>query len=197
MSTTELYDKISNMKKIATDIYMFLELRKNGFAYVDKTDALFCMASGESGKQFFIERPRRFGGFLAVSTLKALFEGRRELFDGLAIEPKLGWSKKWTILHLDMGSMQAPIVVEFRELLVRQPQRKAGESGMVVNVPGDVYIVEFKLDRPALEALEQIKEKDYAEKYALLGRRTTLIDISFSSEKRTSVEELVECLGVA
>ena len=49
------------MEKIATDIYTFSELRKNGFTYVDKTDALYDMASGEVGKQFFIARPRRFG----------------------------------------------------------------------------------------------------------------------------------------
>ncbi|MBO4708845.1 MAG: AAA family ATPase, partial [Kiritimatiellae bacterium] len=72
------------MEKISTDIYTFAELRNGGFTYVDKTDALYAMVSGEVGKQFFIARPRRFGKSLAVSTLKALFEGHRELFDGLA-----------------------------------------------------------------------------------------------------------------
>ena len=94
------------MEKIATDIYTFSELRSSGFTYVDKTEALYAMASGESGKQFFIARPRRFGKSLAVSTLKALFEGRRDLFAGLAIEPLWDWSKKWPVLHLDMGSAQ-------------------------------------------------------------------------------------------
>ena len=83
------------MEKVATDIYTFAELRNEGFTYVDKTDALNAMASSEVGKQFFIVRPRRFGKSLAVSTLKALFEGRRDLFRGLAIEPKWDWSKKW------------------------------------------------------------------------------------------------------
>ena len=45
------------MEKIATDIYTFAELRNEGFTYVDKTDALYAMASGASGKQFFIARP--------------------------------------------------------------------------------------------------------------------------------------------
>ena len=81
------------MEKVATDIYTFEKLRKNGFTYVDKTDALYAMASGEVGKQFFIARPRRFGKSLAVSTLKSLFQGQRELFDGLAIEPKWDWSR--------------------------------------------------------------------------------------------------------
>ena len=49
------------MEKIATDIYTFSEFRGRGFTYGDKTEALYAMASGESGKQFFIARPRRFG----------------------------------------------------------------------------------------------------------------------------------------
>jgi len=94
------------MERIATDIYTFKELVSGGFTYVDKTDALYVMASGEVGKQFFIARPRRFGKSLAISTLESLFEGRRDLFKGLAVEPKWDWSKKWPVLHLDMGSAQ-------------------------------------------------------------------------------------------
>ena len=106
---------ISAMEKIATDIYTFEKLRKNGFTYVDKTDALYAMASGDVGNQFFIARPRRFGKSLAVSTLKSLFQGQRELFSGLKIEPKWDWSKKWLVLHLDMGSAQTTTVAELRE----------------------------------------------------------------------------------
>ena len=66
------------MERVATDIYTFSELRNEGFTYVDKTRELYAMASGEWGKQFFMARPRRFGKSLAVSTFKALFEGRRD-----------------------------------------------------------------------------------------------------------------------
>ena len=121
---------MGGMEKIATDIYTFSELRNGGFTYVDKTDALLRMASGEVGKQFFIARPRRFGKSLAVSTLKSLFLGERELFKGLAIEPKWDWSKTWPVLHLDMGSVQAPDVAEFRQLLSRHLLRRAGELGV-------------------------------------------------------------------
>ena len=100
------------MEKVATDIYTFSELRNNGFTYVDKSDALYAMASGESGTQFFIARPRRFGKSLAVSTFKSLFLGERELFADLAIEPKWDWSKRWPVLHLDMGSAQSATVPE-------------------------------------------------------------------------------------
>ena len=72
------------MEKVATDIYTFSRLREDGFTYVDKTRELYSMASGEWGAQFFMARPRRFGKSLAVSTLRSLFEGRRDLFQGLA-----------------------------------------------------------------------------------------------------------------
>ncbi|MBQ6457832.1 MAG: AAA family ATPase, partial [Kiritimatiellae bacterium] len=91
------------MEKVATDIYSFDRLRESGFTYVDKTRELYAMASGDNGAQFFMARPRRFGKSLAVSTLKALFEGRRVLFQGLAVEPMWDWAKKWPVLHLDMG----------------------------------------------------------------------------------------------
>ena len=51
------------MEKVATDIYTFEKLRKNGFTYVDKTDVLYAMASGDVGSQFFIARlTPRLGG---------------------------------------------------------------------------------------------------------------------------------------
>ena len=49
------------MEKIATDIYSFEKLRKNGFVYVDKTDLLWRLVAMKDGSQFFILRPRRFG----------------------------------------------------------------------------------------------------------------------------------------
>ena len=91
------------MEKAATDIYSFRELRESGFTYVDKTAIVLPLCDMSIGKQFFLSRPRRFGESLLVSTLHCLFEGRRELFKGLAIEPKWDWSKSWTVLHLDMG----------------------------------------------------------------------------------------------
>ena len=110
------------MEKIATDIYSFRELRENGFTYIDKTAILLPLCDLSIGKQFFIARPRRFGKSLLISTLQCLFEGRRELFKGLAIEPKWDWSKSWSVIHLDMGDCQATTVdclwEKIRECLV-------------------------------------------------------------------------------
>jgi len=108
------------MEKVATDIYSFRKLRESGFAYVDKTAMLLPLVDLSIGSQFFLARPRRFGKSLLISTLHCLFEGRRDLFQGLAIEPKWDWSKQWPVLHLDMGSCQAETVDGF--------WRKMGET---------------------------------------------------------------------
>jgi len=113
------------MERIATDTYSFERLRQGGFAYVDKTGILLPFVDGSVGTQFFIARPRRFGKSLAISTLQCLFEGRRDLFQGLAIEPKWDWSKRWPVLHLDMGSCQADSVAEFKTKVMTMLKREA------------------------------------------------------------------------
>ena len=123
------------MEKIATDIYSFRKLRENGFTYVDKTAMLLPLADMSIGTQFFIARPRRFGKSLLVSTLHCLFEGRRELFNGLAIEPKWDWSKSWTVLHLDMGSCQAETVEGLKGKVRTMLESEATRLGATLRDP--------------------------------------------------------------
>ena len=118
---------IFGMEKAATDIYTFENLRKRGYTYVDKTAILKELVDDSRGSQFFIARPRRFGKSLAISTFKCLFEGKRDLFKGLAIEPEWDWSKKWPVIHLDMGSAQTRTVQElerfWRDMLKDEAKR--------------------------------------------------------------------------
>ena len=94
------------MEKITTDISTFENLRKDGYVYVDKTDLLWRLASKKEGRQFFISRPRRFGKSLMLSTLKCIFEGKRELFKGLKID-RLDYDwKKYPVVHLDMSKVK-------------------------------------------------------------------------------------------
>ena len=68
--------------------------------YVDKTKLIYQLA--RSGRYYFLSRPRRFGKSLLISTLEAYFEGKKELFKGLAIENlEKDWIK-YPILHLDL-----------------------------------------------------------------------------------------------
>ena len=118
------------MEKAATDTYTLEKLRCGGFTYVDKTAILKELADLSRGSQFFIARPRRFGKSLAVSTLKCLFEGKRELFKGLAIEPEWDWSKKWPVIHLDMGSAQTTTVPELKRFWRDMIKDEAKRNGV-------------------------------------------------------------------
>ena len=120
------------MEKLATDIYTFSELVKNGFTYIDKTDRLWPLVNLSVGKQFFIARPRRFGKSLTVSVLQALFEGRRELFKGLYIEPLWDWSRKWPVLRLDLGSVQPDRAEDLKGLFTNILAREATRNGVAL-----------------------------------------------------------------
>ena len=81
-------------------IQSFEKIRTGGFVYVDKTALIYRLAA--SGQYYFLSRPRRFGKSLLVSTMEAYFSGRKELFEGLAME---SLEKEWTeypVLHLDL-----------------------------------------------------------------------------------------------
>ena len=89
--------------KLPIGIQDFESLRIDGYAYVDKTEQIYRLIS--EGRYYFLSRPRRFGKSLLITTLKALFLGKRELFRGLAIDQKEDWD--WAVhpvLHLDLNT---------------------------------------------------------------------------------------------
>ena len=65
-------------------IQTFEKIVKDGFVYVDKTDLIYSLVT--QGQIYFLSRPRRFGKSLLLSTLRAYFEGKKELFAGLKID---------------------------------------------------------------------------------------------------------------
>lgn len=89
-------------RKLPIGIQTFEDIRNDGYLYVDKTALMWTIAN--TGKPFFLNRPRRFGKSLLISTFEAYFKGRRELFTGLDVEQL---EKKWevhTVLHLDLNA---------------------------------------------------------------------------------------------
>ena len=122
------------MEKLATDIYTFDNLVRYGFTYIDKTDRLWPLVNLSVGKQFFIARPRRFGKSLTVSVLQALFEGRRDLFRGLFIEPLWDWSKKWPVLRLDLGSVQPDRAEELKGQFTTILESEASRNGVALRL---------------------------------------------------------------
>ena len=104
------------LQPITTSTYSFPDVIGNGFVYVDKT-AIIRELLRDGKNQYFCARPRRFGKSLLISTLQSIFEGRRELFKGLAIDTSDYDWKTYPVMRLDMGSCQADDEDELRMLL--------------------------------------------------------------------------------
>ena len=82
-------------------IQNFEKLRNDGYFYIDKTALMYHMV--KTGSYYFLSRPRRFGKSLLISTLEAYFQGKKDLFAGLAVEKlEKDWTK-YPILHLDLN----------------------------------------------------------------------------------------------
>lgn len=90
------------MKKIPIGIQSFSKLIEGGFVYLDKTDMIYKIANTEAC--YFLSRPRRFGKSLTLSTLKAYFDGQKELFAGLKIEKLETKWEKYPVLHFDFNT---------------------------------------------------------------------------------------------
>ena len=82
-------------------IQNFEKIRQDGYFYIDKTAWVYQMV--KTGSYYFLSRPRRFGKSLLISTLEAYFQGKKELFEGLAIEKLEKEWIKYPILHLDLN----------------------------------------------------------------------------------------------
>ena len=102
----------TDLKRCPVGIQTFEKIRKGDYLYVDKTDLVHRMTY--MYKYVFLSRPRRFGKSLLTSTLHSYFEGRKDLFHGLAIE---GLETEWTqhpVLHFDMSTAKHVGVEELK-----------------------------------------------------------------------------------
>ena len=88
-------------KKLPIGIQTFREIREDNCYYVDKTGLAVDLV--QTGKAYFLSRPRRFGKSLFLDTLKELFEGHRALFSGLAAEPLWDWSTKYPVIRISLS----------------------------------------------------------------------------------------------
>ena len=88
--------------KYPIGIQNFEKIRKDGFLYIDKTTLMYKLV--QEGNYYFLSRPRRFGKSLLLSTLHAYFEGKKELFDGLAVANLEKEWQQYPVLHLDLNT---------------------------------------------------------------------------------------------
>ena len=127
----------------------FESIRQNNFLYVDKTKHIYSLAN--SNRYYFLSRPRRFGKSLFLSTLKAYFLGKKELFKGLYIETV---EKQWTeypVIYLDLNSGIYTTEEELYRVLNYPMQRLEQKYSIDVKEPS----LSVRLKNIVLTAFEQ------------------------------------------
>jgi Predicted AAA-ATPase/PD-(D/E)XK nuclease superfamily len=91
-------------QRLSISTQSFEVLRKDNELYVDKTDLIYQLI--KTGRNYFLSRPRRFGKSLLLTTLEALFQGRKDLFKGLWIEDKINWEEyNYPVILLSFSGM--------------------------------------------------------------------------------------------
>lgn len=157
------------IRKLPIGIQTFEEIRVNDYLYVDKTDMVWRIAN--TGKPYFLSRPRRFGKSLLLSTFESYFEGKKNLFEGLAITQLEKEWKQYPVLHLDLNaekydSPRALLDILNRQLFLWESKYGKGEeedtpagrfSGIIRRASeqagcGVVVLVD-EYDKPLLQAL--------------------------------------------
>ena len=167
-------------EKIAQGTYDFRVMREDGYRYVDKTALLYPLVTRGRDSFFFISRPRRFGKSLMLSTLEYLFQGRRDLFKGLAIDRMDYDWKPYPILHFSFAGLKVETIeafkIDFRSY-VRETLTKAGCEWNDADFPGanfsraiktlaeaseqkSVVILIDEYDAPVGHALNDIKKAE-------------------------------------
>ena len=159
-------------------IQNFESLRRDGYFYVDKTAKIFELA--RTGRYYFLSRPRRFGKSLLISTLEAYFQGKKELFEGLAMEGLEKEWKRYPILHLDLNTekydtaeaLDAKLELalsEWESLYGSNPHEKSlatrfeGTIKRAAAKAGErVVILVDEYDKPMLQAIgDQVRQDAY------------------------------------
>ena len=159
------------LQKLPIGIQDFVNLRQEGYLYVDKTQYLVDII--DRGKVFFFSRPRRFGKSLTISTFDALFSGKKELFKGLYAEEFLNRPdyKISPVVRLDMSTTTTDQGVEtLRASMLRIVKKSAARYGIEIpdSPPGEalsilldalaalhgrVVILVDEYDKPILDTL--------------------------------------------
>ena len=167
------------MKDITFSVYSFEKLRQEGYLYVDKTEYIWNLIN-PAGGSYFLSRPRRFGKSLTVSTLKAIFEGKKELFQGLAIYDKPYDWEKYPVIHLDMNGRDFSTLEKMEERFQQMLLEQANVNNVELRVSssdtmfhtlikklhdrdGDVVILLDEYDKPILNNITQEKRSRFLE----------------------------------
>jgi hypothetical protein len=187
------------MKDLSTGIYVFEDMIKGNFLYVDKTEYVWRLI--RPAKEFyFLSRPRRFGKSLLLTTLKAVFEGKKELFRGLALYDKPYDWEKHPVLHLDMNGRDFSTVEKmedrFRKIILEQADehkvalKETSSDTMLHELikalhdkHGDVVLLLDEYDKPILNNISKPNRIEFLEAlkafYSVIKEKSDMLRFAF------------------
>ena len=126
--------------RLPIGIQSFREIREDGCHYVDKTPHIKRLV--DSGKHYFLSRPRRFGKSLLLNTIQELFEGSEPLFRGLHIHSRWNWDAPHPVVRLDFGGDRFHTTEQLRESVLEQVGVQAQAAG--VETAGSSAAAQFR-----------------------------------------------------
>ncbi len=171
------------MKKLSIGISDFKELIEGNYIYVDKTEYIYKLIN--SGKYYFLSRPRRFGKSLLISTLEYLFKGEKKLFKNLYIEDKWNWEEIYPVIRIDFGDTQ----VKNEGELQKELKAIIIETGKVYSYK---YNEEYTINRNLRLLIEKIYEVSKKQMIILIDEYDK--PILDNIEKKKEVEKIRETL---
>ena len=187
------------MKDLTTSIYIFEDIIRGNFLYVDKTEFIWQLVK-PAKEMYFLSRPRRFGKSLTVSTLKAVFEGKKELFKGLAIYDKPYDWKPHPVIKLDMNGRDFSTLEKMedslRHILLEQADinnvslKDTSSNAMfheliktLHDTKGDVVILLDEYDKPILNNISKPNRHDFLDAlkafYSVIKEKNEMIRLAF------------------
>ena len=187
------------MKDLTSSIYIFEKLIKGNYLYVDKTEYIWQLVN-HTGESYFLSRPRRFGKSLTISTLRALFEGKKDLFKGLAIYDKPYKWEPCPVIQLDMNGRDFRTLEamedSFRQILLEQadfngvPLKETSSSTMfhdlikaLHDTKGEVVILLDEYDKPILSNISKENCRAFLDAlkvfYSVIKEKNGMIRMAF------------------
>lgn len=143
-------------------IQTFSEIINKKMLYIDKTAYIYNIAA--SGKYFFLGRPRRFGKSLLVSTMQSYFEGKKQLFRGLAIEKLESEWTEYPVLHFDMSGGKHMDAEQFEQYLGYRLEEEEKKWGIAIPVNGAnnrlIELINTAYDKTGKQVVVLVDEYD-------------------------------------
>ena len=149
--------------KYPLGIQTFEKVRVENRLYLDKTEYVYRMTHGTSS-YVFLSRPRRFGKSLLVSTLKSYFEGKKELFKGLAIEKLETEWEEYPVLHFSLAGgkhMEKDTLERYLDQRLMEQEEKFGVKNIAAD-PNDrlAHLIRYAYQKTGKQVVVLIDEYD-------------------------------------